>query len=102
MAELDIHGYPGPYATGKTITGIEDAEALGEDGREVLVFHAGTMISSEGELVTKGGRVLGVTALANDLEAARDLANIRRATQLFRTPSFAGNSLFLSSSDSAE
>lgn len=59
-------GYPGSYARGKAITGIEEAEAL--DG--VTVFHAGTQMI-DGELVTAGGRVLGVTALGNDLQTAQ-------------------------------
>jgi len=59
-------GYPGAYEKGKSITGIEDAEALGS----VTVFHAGTA-RSEGTLVTAGGRVLGVTALGDDLCAAQ-------------------------------
>jgi phosphoribosylamine--glycine ligase len=59
-------GYPGDYSTGKTITGIDDAERL--DG--VVVFHAGTKISARGEIETSGGRVLGVTACAATLEEA--------------------------------
>ena len=58
-------GYPGPYATGHEITGIEAAEALAG----VQVFQAGTA-RREGRLVTAGGRVLGVTAAADDLPAA--------------------------------
>jgi phosphoribosylamine---glycine ligase len=50
-------GYPGPYAKGKPITGIEEAERQG-----ALVFHAGTQISGD-RLATNGGRVLDVTAL---------------------------------------
>jgi phosphoribosylamine---glycine ligase len=57
-------GYPGSYATGKPIAGL-DAKADG-----VTVFHAGTR-SENGRIVTSGGRVLGVTALADDLPAAR-------------------------------
>jgi len=68
-------GYPGSYHKGKLITGIEDAEALSTDDRQVIVFHAGTTRDTDGRLVTNGGRVLGVTALAEDLQAARDLAN---------------------------
>ncbi len=68
-------GYPGPYEKGVTITGIERAEALSGPAGEVKVFHAGTARSEEGDLITDGGRVLGVTALADDLAAARDLAN---------------------------
>jgi phosphoribosylamine--glycine ligase len=68
-------GYPGSYPKGRPITGIGDAEALGGNGRDVIVFHAGTRYDDDGRLVTSGGRVLGVTALAEDLQAARDLAN---------------------------
>ncbi len=68
-------GYPGSYEKGKPITGIEKAQAMSDGGGEVIVFHAGTTLNQEGELVTNGGRVLGVTALAKDLPSARDLAN---------------------------
>ena len=58
-------GYPGPYATGKPITGLEMA---GEDPR-IMIFHAGT--SRQGDAcITKGGRVLGVTAVDRDLQNA--------------------------------
>ncbi|NCE65376.1 phosphoribosylamine--glycine ligase [Pseudoflavonifractor sp. 524-17] len=57
-------GYPGPYQKGCPITGLEDA------GRAALVFHAGTALSSDGAVVTSGGRVLGVTALGDTLDAA--------------------------------
>jgi phosphoribosylamine--glycine ligase len=60
-------GYPGGYATGKVITGLEHSP----DG--VTVFHAGTR-EENGRIVTSGGRVLGVTALAADLAAARQRA----------------------------
>ena len=59
-------GYPGEYAKGKPITGIQEAEAL----PGVTVFHAGTQ-RVQGALVTAGGRVLGVTALGVDLRAAQ-------------------------------
>jgi phosphoribosylamine--glycine ligase len=68
-------GYPGPYQKGAVITGIEEAEAAGGPGQEVIVFHAGTKYRDDGALITNGGRVLGVTALAEDLQTARDLAN---------------------------
>lgn len=58
-------GYPGDVRRGDPITGIE---ALDPD---VLCFHAGTRRDSEGTLRTSGGRVLCVTALGPDLEAAR-------------------------------
>src|SRR5262249_31492915 len=59
-------GYPGNYSTGKTITGIDEAERL----PSVVVFHAGTKLSAGGEIETTGGRVLGVTARAATLEEA--------------------------------
>ncbi len=68
-------GYPGSFAKGKPITGIEQAEAMGAGAEEVIVFHGGTTRTPSGELVTNGGRVLAVTALASDLLAARNLAN---------------------------
>ena len=58
-------GYPGSYQKGFPITGIDQAEALGD----VKVFHAGTA-EQDGKLVTNGGRVLGVTAIGDDLPGA--------------------------------
>jgi phosphoribosylamine---glycine ligase len=63
-------GYPGDYSTGKTITGIDEADLL--DG--VVVFQAGTKLNADGETVTAGGRVLGVTARAATLEKATSRA----------------------------
>ncbi|MDD4891356.1 MAG: phosphoribosylamine--glycine ligase [Phycisphaerae bacterium] len=65
-------GYPGSYKKGLPITGIEAAEADGDDG-DVKVFHAGTARSG-GKLVTAGGRVLGVTALGETIAAAKKRA----------------------------
>ena len=62
-------GYPDSYEKGHEISGIVDAEALGE----VKVFHAGTAIA-DGKLVTNGGRVLGVTALGDTVADAQKLA----------------------------
>jgi phosphoribosylamine--glycine ligase len=56
-------GYPGKYQSGKVIRGLEAVP------RDVEVFHAGTAMK-DGELVTAGGRVLAVTAAANDLPGA--------------------------------
>lgn len=58
-------GYPEAYETGKPITGIERAESLGAQ-----VFQAGTRLNDQGELLTAGGRVLGVTALGQTLPEA--------------------------------
>jgi phosphoribosylamine--glycine ligase len=57
-------GYPGKYASGLPISGLE-----GEDREGVIVFHAGTAVK-DGELVTAGGRVLAVSAESDDLEEA--------------------------------
>ncbi len=59
-------GYPGAYEKGKVISGIKDAEALDD----VVVFQAGTR-RHDGDIVTDGGRVLGVTALGQDVAAAK-------------------------------
>ena len=62
-------GYPGKYEKDKTITGITEAEAL----NDVVVFHAGTLLR-DSNIVTNGGRVLGVTAIADDLQSALNKA----------------------------
>ena len=59
-------GYPEAYEKGKIITGIKDAE----QDPQVKVFHAGTGSNADNPLITAGGRVLGVTALGNNLEEA--------------------------------
>ena len=58
-------GYPVSYKKGYEISGIKDAEDLGD----IVVFHAGTK-ADNGKIVTNGGRVLGVTAIGNDLDRA--------------------------------
>ena len=60
-------GYPGAYQKGMAIAGIEQAEQQG-----AIVFHAGTQ--QDQQLVTNGGRVLGVTAVGENFEAAIALA----------------------------
>jgi phosphoribosylamine--glycine ligase len=62
-------GYPGNYAKGKIISGLDDAAKL----PGVKVFHAGTAQNGN-EIVTSGGRVLGVTALGKDLKTAQAAA----------------------------
>jgi len=59
-------GYPGPYEKGKRITGLQEAEQL----KDVVVFHAGTA-AKNGDIVTAGGRVLGVTALGEEIPDAK-------------------------------
>jgi len=58
-------GYPGEYETGKLIQGLDSAAGMSD----VVVFHAATKKTDEG-LVTTGGRVLGVTGLADSLPGA--------------------------------
>ena|SRR5690242_18494504 len=62
-------GYPGSYPKGKVIAGLDAANAL----LNTKVFHAGTALK-DGQIVTSGGRVLGVTALGKDLKAAQAAA----------------------------
>jgi phosphoribosylamine--glycine ligase len=64
---MAAHGYPGAYARGEPIGGLEAAGA--EEG--VVVFHAGTRAAPDGGWLSNGGRVLGVTARAPDTTAAR-------------------------------
>lgn len=64
------NGYPGSYDKGSVIKGLDAAEAT-NDG--VVVFHAGTA-EKNGEVVASGGRVLGVTALADTITHAIDNA----------------------------
>jgi len=59
-------GYPGEYESGKTIAGLDQAAAVAD----VAVFHAGTKQVGQ-QVVTAGGRVLGVTALGHTLVDAR-------------------------------
>ncbi len=61
-------GYPKAYNKGDAITGLDDAKAVG-----CQVFHAGTA-HKNGQIVTDGGRVLGVVAKAADVRAAVDKA----------------------------
>lgn len=67
-------GYPGSYNTGHAIRGLEDANSR----ENVEIFHAGTTVC-DGELVTDGGRVLGVTTLGDQLADAK-----RRAYEAVR------------------
>ncbi len=61
-------GYPGPYEKGFPIRGLEEAAG------EAVVYHAGTRPGEGGEVLTAGGRVLGVTGLGEDLRSALDRA----------------------------
>jgi phosphoribosylamine--glycine ligase len=58
-------GYPGTYKTGFPINGLDDLD------KDIIVFHAGTRTSPEGEMLTSGGRVLTVVATGKNLAEAR-------------------------------
>lgn len=60
-------GYPGAYAKGRPIEGLEQVSLLSD----VAVFHAGTKQGADGEVLTDGGRVLGITGLGADFAQAR-------------------------------
>ena len=66
---LSSKGYPGEYEKGKKITGLDSLK----DKKDVVVFHAGTGLKN-GDVVTAGGRVLGVTALGKDIRTAQENA----------------------------
>ena len=63
-------GYPQHYEKGKVITGLANGQL---PGGEAVVYHAGTALK-DGQLVTAGGRVLGVTATADTLKEALEKA----------------------------
>ena len=67
---LASEGYPGSYEKGKVILGVQEAEEL----EGVTVFHAGTALNADDELVTAGGRVLNVVALGDTFDEARERA----------------------------
>jgi phosphoribosylamine--glycine ligase len=58
-------GYPGDYEKGKTIHGLKEVSQM----KDVFVFHAGTALKG-GQVITNGGRVLGVTGLGKDISRA--------------------------------
>jgi phosphoribosylamine---glycine ligase len=59
-------GYPENYEKGKIISGIENASG----DKDIVIFHAGTKYDENRNLITNGGRVLGVSATGNTLEEA--------------------------------
>ena len=56
-------GYPGDYVKGKAISGLDEVSGS-------LVFHAGTKVSADGQIVTNGGRVLAITSLGENFRDA--------------------------------
>jgi phosphoribosylamine---glycine ligase len=67
---LAAGGYPGAHERDQLIVGLKDAAALDK----VCVFHGGTRRNARGQIVTDGGRVLGVTALGGSIEKAAQRA----------------------------
>ncbi|MFH1638777.1 MAG: phosphoribosylglycinamide synthetase C domain-containing protein, partial [Chloroflexota bacterium] len=67
-------GYPGKHQTGLPISGLDELD------KEVLVFHAGTKIGTQGQVLTSGGRTLNVVATGKTLAEAREkvYANLPR------------------------
>jgi len=63
------HGYPGSYDKGHEIRGLDEANSFDD----VQIFHAGTS-ENNGQILTNGGRVLGITALGDNLAAAKQRA----------------------------
>jgi len=63
-------GYPGKYTSGKPITGLP---SIASQSGELVVFHSGTAIK-DGQIVTAGGRVLAISAVASNLQTALDKA----------------------------
>jgi phosphoribosylamine--glycine ligase len=60
-------GYPGSYDKGKLIRGLDEAAKV----ENIKVFHAGTKLDADGNAITNGGRVLGVTALGDSVATAK-------------------------------
>jgi len=67
---MAAQGYPGSYAKGSEIRGLEAASQV----PGVQVFHAGTARRDDGALIATGGRVLGISATGKTLRDARDAA----------------------------
>lgn len=68
---LASDGYPVSYEKGFPISGLNDPRF---DNKEFYCFHAGTKFDDEGNIVTNGGRVLGITAIGRNLHEARQKA----------------------------
>lgn len=71
---MSAGGYPGEYETGYVVTGLVETEACAD----TFIFHAGTRLDKD-SIVTSGGRVLGVTALGDNIEMA--IENVYQAVE---------------------
>ena len=73
-------GYPGAFVKGLPITGMGEARAIERGPREdIVLFHSGTCRGKGGEVLTNGGRVIGVTALAGTVARAAELSRAAAA-----------------------
>jgi phosphoribosylamine--glycine ligase len=77
-------GYPGKYLSGKPIQGLASAD---NQNKDVVVFHSGTSLK-DGQIVTAGGRVLAISAVAPDLQTALDNAYAKLAKISFEDLQF--------------
>jgi phosphoribosylamine---glycine ligase len=75
-------GYPGKYVSGKSIHGL-----AGQSPEDIVVFHSGTAVR-DGQIVTAGGRVLAVSAVAPDLQTALSKAYAQLAEISFEGMQF--------------
>ena len=78
---LASDGYPEQFETGKKITGIENTE-------DCLIFHAGTTVDENGNLLSNGGRVLAVSAYGNDLNEALRICYVNTGRIYFESRYF--------------
>ena len=67
---MAANGYPAEYKKGTSIKGLQKAGKI--EGTQI--FHAGTLLNQQGDLIANGGRVLGITSLGKDLTMAQKRA----------------------------
>lgn len=67
---MAANGYPAEYKKGTSIKGLQKAGKI--EGTQI--FHAGTLLNQQGDLIANGGRVLGITSLGEDLTMAQKRA----------------------------
>ena len=67
---MAANGYPAEYKKGTSIKGLQKAGKI----EDTQIFHAGTLLNQQGDLIANGGRVLGITSLGEDLTMAQKRA----------------------------
>ncbi|MFZ1826394.1 MAG: phosphoribosylglycinamide synthetase C domain-containing protein, partial [Chitinophagales bacterium] len=78
---LASHGYPGIFEKGYVIQGLENTE-------NCMVFQAGTILNTSGELVSNGGRVMAVTAYGKNHQEALQLCYVNAGRIYFESRYF--------------